>query len=1122
MSHVPGIEAPTSPKGSNHHGAETPPSASVDRRPVTPTLPAPVSSRLSPYSLVDRGPPASRLRASASALSSASAEGTSVDGKRPDGASPSLKNELLQSFAHMLLAMRSQRVAFGWQLSQVQRLVEQLAELPPAEGSLPSALPSSVVASLTGGDETLVTTHAEGTNETPLVAASAGTPCPATAGVRVEERAKQLHAGQPLPNAVTTIDMKRGVPHGNEPRKGESAGAANQEKPLALDASRGTGSDPKGRFFPGIPDGNSRLLAGSDVRTSVGPSTTRDEGSSFTASQLDPFSLFSSVPSSSRLELGVANLFHPGAVVSPQSRTSVEGAFADSSETLRREGIGSLLRSRQANGNDDALPEGKSISVTSLTDESAPVPQSVPFTASETGSAHGLAGPSVSLRRGSADLQSLERRIHGIRRAIELGMQFEDAYEMLTARRSPANSSEGGRLILDQAAREQRESPRHSINASKAVQAHAQDSVTASGVATRDSASVAGSETSRPLGLDDLTVVVTPARDSHKRRISSRIDAQLIAEESGKPPFQPSSHTPGAHWEGEETILAHPSVDRDRRSDTRKDAQRAAETARAHRRLQLDQPTVLREVLERRQRTLVRSERIRHLQSQMRVLETAREQMLAHERQMKARDSVGRRTDPEASRQAGQTSEASSGNACVMSSPSVAHVAHEQKPYEKREWAPNTGVAITPTGSLPLTRRRVQHPDERLLPPPQGESPSKGSPSDTVSDVPGGCPRFARGHTRARSQHTGTKGLLLYPTRFLADMMRDSVYELRHPRSPTDRATPLSRRLASQRPARVEQPPERHQGTPRSVSPDASLLSGILDTHPGSRSPNPNQFGSYRSDTYAGVPEALTHEWRAGSSRCRGAKSPAFIRSRESDRSEEDSRPPAGMPSPLRRGRFPGPPPPLRQIAGSATPARIVTRPPFGSDFNAAWMNERLFTSGDFYDYVPSQTNKTNSRGRSPSGQQHSRGVQVSWETDDVHAEDERDDFPVTEVDCYEGGSASIGVSWGGRIGAARDSRGKTQGVRETRESVGRLFSTQDRDVGDTQRVLTLPPPLTVRRLDPTTHKQFFERGQKYLNKLSLELPQDRTLMAVVSEGDVPVAVVRVRLTDDDSDPRAQ
>ncbi|KEP64261.1 UNVERIFIED_CONTAM: hypothetical protein HHA_253140 [Hammondia hammondi] len=1235
----------------------------------------------------------------------------------------------------MLLAMRSQRVAFGWQLSQVQRLVEQLSEIPNSE-ALPLAPLRSAAAPVRGGEEMMVATQSAGASDSASGAVIAG-----------HERKTQQHASQPTPNSLGIIDQRREPVLRSALQKRGAFGTEKHESilPCHGDEQLETDPDHKGVADPGNLEASSRFLVGSEVRTSVGPST-RDEANSSSASQLDPFSLLSAPLSS--FKLGGANLRHPGAAATPQSRATVHGSFGDFSQ-CREEGE-SLLGKRRDGRVEAGISEARRTGTTCRLSESAPHRFSPPLTSSELSRPLGR-GTTAYLSKGSTDLQSLERRIQGIRQAIELGMQFEDAYETVTAGCTSARPAESRRASVEGPGDEMRRGMgASSMHAYLPAPLRVRDSARGRCGATEGWGRDAGSETDRPLDIEDLTVVVTPARDSHSRRkASSRIAAISTehASEAGECQLQTDSDR--RHRAEEHPRVASPRVQPSPWRDIENDGQPPTE-APSEDLLRLVEPPTELEDLESWQRRRVGSERLRLLQLQMHALQVAREQLLFQERRLVGKSEGSARSRPglEAFPQAACSPHASSKVAPSTSPPGEVQASVEQRHHEKHEWTPCTRVVTAETDYPPVTRRRVKHPDERLLPPPQGESPRKLGPSGKASNSPGSRACFSRGQTRTTSQHRGGQTSLLYPSRFLVDMMRDSTYDLRHPRPSSRRATGLSRRLAL-----------RHHHSELQQHLEGlhdSRLAADVDAYPGSRVQKllgPESYVSISAD--ARVPNASKDICRGGDrSRVEGAKRGDSFRSQENEKGETDRLPPAGLPSPIRGGRAAGPPPPLRHLAGSAMPSHIVTRPPFGKDFNAAWMNERIFVLGDA-DCVSCQADKRIPGEQTPAAPQRSPGAEAAWESSAADAvPHERTYFSRTAGGHGGKECASIGVYRSSANGFTCDSRGNAES-QETQEATGRFLDAPDPHVDVSQRVhtffrdtrrsagvcptfveqnpsggarpglqekgsgfatlsrqppyvpspgrgscrpsrshkasasqhpaavdsvaslswvkslrsdqgtrnqagrsatpkrwrlpgstpapwahtslelpphikgppgdrkrvkspqlespssrqqynsavhptqtslcngerpfalarhervnvvgetntvphgrkergiredaaretesrngdsevddqtvdhigysqpvhlrlrvhippehgsnLRLAPPLTVRRLDPTTHQQFFERGQKYLNKLSLELPEDRTIMAVVSEGDFPVAVVRVRLTDEGS-----
>ncbi|RQX68692.1 hypothetical protein TGCAST_253140 [Toxoplasma gondii CAST] len=1025
---VPG-EASSSPTGSDLPEPETPASASEKRCPATP------SPRVTSLSLPDAK---RKVFSQSTAISvssespSSAAKPPSVTGRRVGGAPPSSKNELLQSFAHMLLAMRSQRVAFGWQLSQVQRLVEQLSEIPNSE-ALPLAPLRGAAAPVQGGEEKVIATQSAGAFDSASGAAVAG-----------HEQNTQLHASQPSPNSLGTFDKRREA----VPRSASQRGAFGTERQESIlscvnDEQLETSPNVKGVADPGNLEASSRFLVGSEVRTSVGPST-RDEANSFSASQLDSFSLLSAPLSN--FKLGGANLRHPGASASPQSRKTVHGSFGDFSQ-CREEGE-SLLGKRRDGRVDAGISEARRTGAICRLSESAPHRFTTPRASSELSRPSEM-GTTAPVSRGSTDLQSLERRIQGIRQAIELGMQFEDAYETITAELTSGKPAEARRTSVEGPRDELRRGMAAS-SMSLPVPLRARDSARGRGGATEGWGRNAGSDTDRPLDIEDLTVVVTPARDSHSRRKAfSRIAAISTehATEAGECQLQTFSHR--GHGGEEHARVASPRVELSPRRDFQNDGQPPTE-APSEDLLRLVEPPTELEDVERRQRTRVASERLRFLQLQMHALEVAREQLFQERRLVgKSEGSARNRPGLETFQPVACSSEASSKPASSTSPLSEVQASVEQRRHEKREWMPCTRMVTAGTDYSPVTRRRVQHPDERLLPPPQGESPRKLSPSGRASNSPGGRACLSREKTRTKSQHRGGQTSLLYPSRFLADMMRDATYDLRHPRSSTRRATDLSRRLALRHhPSELQQPLEECH---------SSRLGADVDAYTGSRVQKFLDAESYVSiSADARVPNASEDICRGrGPLRLKGAKCGDPFRNQENEKGETDRLPPAGLPSPIRGGRVPGPPPPLRHLAGSATPSHIVTRPPFGNDFNAAWMNERIFVLGDS-DCVSYEAGKRIPGEQTPAVPQRSPGAEAAWGSSAADAVPHEETYFSGAAGGHGGKErASIGVYRSSANGVTCDSRGNAES-QDTQEAAGRFLDSPDPHVDVCQRVHTL------------------------------------------------------------------
>ncbi|PHJ25729.1 hypothetical protein CSUI_000419 [Cystoisospora suis] len=876
------------------------------------------------------------------------------------------KTELLQSLAHMLLAMRSQRVAFGWQLSQVERLIAQLAEIPPdlSEAEHTGDLSSHSPVHPGAAQRFFFDHHDTGSRMSRIRSRSAPT-------CGMGSRA----AG--APEAATVMAQKS---------KRSPTGDADQDFSAAKDTSS---SETTRRG--GVEIG-SLFLVGSGIRTSVGSSSTRGDSSISLSSSLPvSHSLLSSVAHPS-----VRSLQHPGTCSHPRpvdrDRLSVlagrEGTpvEADSSE---------------------GCPAGAARGPPAEVSPASSVYQGrLAFSqgneARSRGRCRSLNAPRQG--RGFEELTGLQVRIQQMRRAVQLGVQFDDAYSL--AKGDSAWSDPGGVDYGDEVrghsglgerrqevvakasgtTEQQREATGNTRNASgegkgevqctnyePEVKCHKRRDVgddtrdTAMGEKEGDDGVDIGGENSAdrgPLELDDLTAPVAHAPDLqgsctserkevlHDRmgNIEETAHSQLPVGEAHVPPSSRSSRLcEGDKQEQQQSAEIHGRGD----SYLRPGGQLLE--------LYREQHRLLQDELERRKRDIARIERIRQLQRQLMFFEPTRKKQgsqLPRQVGDSTPDTQGfslgeRRTFRKAD------------SVAVEGSSSDGH--NDAEPLrvvqEDRTRPLFPGIfPFSPDGQSPCHQavgpphsRPMLHSDDRPLPVSSSVYSVNRQRSTSISRADHGEPQptqeidapqsLNRSPSRAKARKT-----VPLPTRFLTDMMRDSAFTLRHPPLPSSpKLSSLRSRLVGPTGAghnrfvppysdiacALQHRPKSDQAYPISfVKGQSGHLSASLLSHFCSSDPQPlPRIPPDRMQDSRGRSLDKTSHGVSGQGRDE----------RERRLSAHGSA--AGVATPLCGGRTAGPRPPLRDLGGGAEPALIVARPPLRGDPHALRMNSRLFHS---------------------------------------------------------------------------------------------------------------------------------------------------------------------------------
>ncbi|PFH31198.1 hypothetical protein BESB_030720 [Besnoitia besnoiti] len=1046
----------------------------------------------------------------------------------------------------MLLAMRSQRVAFGWQLAQVQRLVEQLGGHPLVSTDFPS-LPLAVTPT-----ERRMNAGEDSTEQEGQVSATRPRKTALAISGHGSGDGEQKPQERQLVSCSTWAAVAGRDTHTDTERQEDmpATTATPEELTAASDESAGKPiTEPQQHACGGILGRASGCTcAGCESKTSVGVSSPkgRDKDGSIAVSGPDfDFQLLSSARSRTTGSRAVHSCHSDNRCTKVEDRSTV-----------------SLCA--------DALPPLCPLRLIQYRRHSA------------------------SIRKGSDELQSLHTRIQRIR-AVASGVHFEDAYEVLAnGNRTQSEPSESGTAEV-QGDMESPCSRASTLRSIKHVRQSLSEEIPLSLAGQAWCTDSEGTKADRgPLGVDDLAVSMRLGNGSPKHLgcAGREYPGGQLAGTWERAPLSPSTRVE-AVGKSLRTRVTYES------SENEGGMQTAGETREYLLKQQRERQQLLREELEKSRGELARIEHLRHLQAKTRLLKPAREPLqIQTTLQVKT---------PRSSDVNGNNGRARSQGGCSASAStmplSLTHSrprCHGNQDLALREEFKVTETSISvPTDEpsiRPLSRRCLHSPSERYPPLPQDDIPTPShSPPPPVCH-PRTCAfqdmlmdwrsfgRDAAGvwmNARLHDSRTGcehctyqrnksgiAKNLVCqlcgqgaqvaaHADNLLVDGAACDVHTSASGQGGHKYGKGRYRGESSQSP-RHSRDPDRNLGCEegRFIGQCSRVMTGVPRSWMIRLHDAVEPFAARRLVTprvsITAKPAARWAESISPNNAASSASSTASSRDqarrvpRKASRTPHVSRQQLAVP-----GTTMGP---TKNLPIHDTAARLF-RADADTVASLLWAkslrtDDGLRGTGSSRSRLKESTTggaASSSTMRPPTIPQ---SKQRNWNSPTPSAQGSRlIGSPATlhklrfhsACSAFEKAFASnsrVRVCSDGPHGALPDRPNTAAQAEATaahaynvRDShPGARLSTEDMPMKPIEvklkihvpqeKASCLRPicPLTVRRLDPATHRMFFPKGQRYLNTFSAEVPDDHSVAAVVSEGDTPVAVIRVRVTADAPD----